>query len=71
MCLSRFDPTTNPPTYLGTLKVRWGPLRVNDAGDEWTSDGFVGDFYDPDGNFIRRAFEGTAQAQRVVVEPLE
>jgi hypothetical protein len=64
----RFDPTTNPPRYLGTLKVRAAPLRLNDAGDEWTNDRFVGDFYDPEGNFILRAFEGTAQAERVAVE---
>ena len=67
----RFDLTTDPPTYLGTLKIRWAPLRLNDAGDRWTSDRWVLDLFDPDGNFIRRAFEGTAQAERIVVEPLE
>lgn len=67
----RFDPTTTPPTYLGTLKIRWAPLRLNNAGDEWTSDRWVIDLFDPEGNFIRRIAEGTAQAERVVVEPLE
>src|SRR5262245_7037521 len=44
----RFDPTTNPPTYLGTLTSRSAPLRLNEAGDGWTSDRWVIDFYDPD-----------------------
>jgi len=67
----RFDPTTDPPTYLGTLKIRWEPLRLNDAGDQWTSDRWVIDLFDPDGHFIGFLAEGTAQAERVAVEPLE
>jgi hypothetical protein len=65
----RFDPMTDPPTYLGTLKGN-STIQLNEAGDKWTIPWWTIDFYDPEGHRIGRIFEGTATARRIV-EPLD
>src|SRR5712664_3137579 len=42
----RFDPTTTPPSWIGTFKGRWSALHLSDSGDEWTSARWTLDYYD-------------------------
>jgi hypothetical protein len=54
--------------FLGTLKAR-ATLKVNQSGDEFTSDQYLFEFFDPAGNPVTSG-EGMAHGSRIEVEPL-
>jgi hypothetical protein len=60
-----YSPTTGE--FAGLFKVRQ-TLTLGDSEDEWSGPGKL-EIFDPAGNSVF-ALEGTAQAQRIKVEPL-
>ena len=63
--LFRFDAAGD---FLGTLKAR-GNLTLDRAGNEFTSDAYLFEFFDPNGNLLTSGV-GKAHGTRIVVEPL-
>ena len=63
--LFQFDASGN---FLGTLKAR-ATLTLNDKGDEFTSDQYLFEFFDPDGH-LQTSGVGKAHGTRIQVEPL-
>jgi hypothetical protein len=63
--LFQFDATG---VFLGTLKAR-ATLKLDKTGDEFTSDEYLFEFFDRDGNLLASG-TGTARGTRIVVEPL-
>jgi len=63
--LFRFDATGD---FQGTLKAR-GTLTLDRTGNQFTSDPYVFEFFDRDGNFVGTG-RGVAVGRRIAVEPL-
>ena len=63
--LFQFDAAGN---FIGTLKAR-ATLTLNNKGDKFTSDEYLFEFFDRDGNFLGSGV-GTAHGTRIEVEPL-
>jgi hypothetical protein len=63
--LFRFDGAGN---FLGTLKAR-GNVTLDKTGDEFTSDAYLFEFFDPDGNLVTSGV-GKGHGTRIVVQPL-
>ena len=54
--------------FLGTLKAR-ANLTVDRSGDTLSSDAYLFEFFDPDGNLVTSG-QGAAHGTRIVVQPL-
>jgi hypothetical protein len=63
--LFRFDASGD---FQGTLKAR-GTLTLDRTGNQFTSDPYVFEFFDRDGNFVGTG-RGVAVGKRITVEPL-
>ena len=64
--LRQFDPTGK---FLGTLKAR-ATLKVRQSGDEFSSDDYRFEFFDPNGSPTGFTGVGAAHGKRIDVEPL-
>ena len=63
--LFRFDSTGD---FLGTLKAR-ATIALDKTGNEFTSDAYLFEFFDRDGNLLTSGV-GKAHGRRIVVQPL-